>query len=328
MIVKISPADVFFAAKAFTPHPLFATRINRHSRLKLVCVQGLDTKEDLKPPNGAMSAPLILLPGDEVPRDHLPSNNSNPLKLGPGLRLLSQPSSKSKAGNHVLTATQAGLVTTDAKRNTVSILSFSNRRYIPTVNDLVIAQIHHSSIDYFHCMVTPHTAHALLGQLSFEGATKKTRPMLKQGELVYARVLSIGVGAGAEVELTCVNPATGKSEPGGLGPLVGGMVFDVSTGMAARLLRASSSSSEQSDTIDGLTVVSELGKKLESLGGFELAVGRNGKVWVDCSNAGDSAIKATIAIGRCLQTTDEKNLNPADQKKLVTRTLREMNLTS
>jgi exosome complex component RRP40 len=177
-------------------------------------------------------------------------------------------------------------------------------------------------------MVTPHTAHALLGQLSFEGASKKTRPMLKQGELVYARVLSIGVGAGAEVELTCVNPATGKSDPGGLGPLVGGMVFDVSTGMAARLLRASSSSSEQSDTIDGLAVLFELGKKLESLGGFELAVGRNGKVWVDCSNAGDSAIKATIAIGRCLQTTDEKSLNPADQKKLVTRLLREMNLAS
>ncbi|EPS30461.1 hypothetical protein PDE_05412 [Penicillium oxalicum 114-2] len=277
-----------------------------------------------------MSAPLVLLPGDEVPSDHLPSNNSNPLKLGPGLRLLSQPSSKSANthSQHVLTATQAGVLTTDAKRNTVSLLSFSNRRYIPTVNDLIIAQIHHSSVDYFHCMVTPHTAHALLGQLSFEGATKKTRPMLRQGDLVYARVLSIGLGAGAEVELTCVNPATGKSEPGGLGPLNGGMVFDVSTGMAARLLRASSSSSEQSESIDGLVVLSELGKKLESLGGFEIAVGRNGKVWVDCSNAGESAIKATIAIGRCLQTVDEKSLGPADQKKFVTRVLREMKLAS
>ncbi|KAJ5693062.1 hypothetical protein N7462_002485 [Penicillium macrosclerotiorum] len=273
-----------------------------------------------------MSTPLILLPGDEVPSDRLPSDKSNPLKLGPGLRLLSQPSSKSATPSHVLTATQAGLVTTDVKRNTVSLLSFSNRRYIPTVNDLVIAQIHHSSVDYFHCIVTPHTAHALLGQLSFEGATKKTRPMLKQGELVYARVLSVGLGAGAEVELTCVNPATGKSEPGGLGPLVGGMVFDVSTAMAARLIRASSSSADNDDGIDGLVVLSELGKKLESLGGFEIAVGRNGKVWVDCSNAEDHAVKATIAVGRCLQVTDENNLNITDQKKLVTRILREMKL--
>lgn len=275
-----------------------------------------------------MSTPLILLPGDEVPSDHLPPTNSNPLKLGPGLRLLSQPSSTSKAPSHVLTATQAGLVKADTKRNTVSLLSFSNRRYIPTPNDLVIAQIHHSSVDYFHCIVTPHTAHALLGQLSFEGATKKTRPMLKQGDLVYARVSSMGVGAGAEVELTCVNPATGKAEPGGLGPLVGGMMFDVSTGMAARLIRASSSSADQTDAVDGLVVLSELGKKLESFGGFEIAVGRNGKVWVDCSNAGENAIKATIAIGRCLQGTDEKNLHPVDQKKLVSRVLREMKLGS
>lgn len=275
-----------------------------------------------------MSTPIVLLPGDEVPSDHLPPSNSNPLKLGPGLRLLSQPSRKQDTSNRVLTATQAGFVTADAKRNTVSLQSFPNRRYIPTPNDLIIAQIHHSSADYFHCMVTPNTAHALLGQLSFEGATKKTRPALKQGDLVYARVLSMGVGPGAEVELTCVNPATGKAEPGGLGPLVGGMVFDVSTGMAARLLRASSTSADESDAIDGLVVLSELGKKLEGLGGFEVAVGRNGKVWVDCSNAGENAIKATIAIGRCLQGTDEHNLHPADQKKLVSRILREMKLAS
>jgi len=274
-----------------------------------------------------MSTPLILLPGDEVPQDQLPNSKSNnPLKVGPGLRLLSQPSAKPSSSNHVLTATQAGILTTDAKRNNVSILSFSNRRYIPAINDLVIAQVHHSSVDFFHCIVTPHTAHALLGQLSFEGATKKTRPQLKQGDLVYARVLSVGVGAGAEVEITCVHPATGKAEPGGMGPLNGGMMFDISTGMATRLLRASSSSADDNEGVDGLVVLSELGKKLESIGGFELAVGRNGKVWVDCSNAGENEVKATIAIGQCLQGTDEHNLNPTDQKKLVTRTLKAMKL--
>lgn len=275
-----------------------------------------------------MSTPLVLLPGDEVPGNHLSSTNSNPLKLGSGVRLLSQPPAASAAPSHILTATQAGILSKDTKRNLVSLQSFSNRRYIPTPNDLVIAQVHHSSIDYFHCIVTPHTAQALLGQLSFEGATKKTRPMLKGGDLVYARVSSVGVGAGAEVEITCVNPATGKAEPGGLGPLVNGMVFDVSTGFSARLIRASSSSADHGDATDGLVVLSELGKKLESLGGFEIAVGRNGRVWVDCSSAGENAVKSTIAIGRCLQTTDDKGLNALDQKKLVTRILREMKLGS
>lgn len=147
--------------------------------------------------------------------------------------------------------------------------------------------------------------------------------MLKPGDLVYARVLSVGVGAGAEVELTCVNPATGKAEPGGLGPLVGGMVFDVSTGMASRLMEASSSNKDQEDGAAGLVILEELGRKLESIGGFEIAVGRNGKVWVDCSNGGGAAVRATVAIGRCLKETEEHNLSPADQRKLVSRILRE-----
>ncbi|KAH8423327.1 exosome non-catalytic core subunit RRP40 [Aspergillus melleus] len=274
-----------------------------------------------------MASPLILLPGDDVPSEHLPSNDSAPLRLGPGLRLLSQPSTSpapTDASTHVLSATQAGILSTDPRRNAVSILSFPNRRYTPTTNDLVIAQIHHSSPDYFHCMITPQTPQAVLGQLSFEGATKKTRPMLKQGDLVYARVLSTGLGAGAEVELTCVNPATGKAEPGGLGPLTGGMVFDLSVGMAARLMRASSSTSDNEDGVEGLVVLDELGKKLEKIGGFEIAVGRNGKVWVDCANGGESAVKATVAIGRCLDAIDAQNLQPAEQRKLVSRLLREM----
>lgn len=278
-----------------------------------------------------MTTPLILLPGDDVPSDYLPpTTTSAPLRLGPGLRLLSEQDLTSSAtgssGSHVLTATQVGLVSTDFKKNAVSIASFSNRRYIPTTNDLVIAQVHHSSADYFHCMITPQTPQVLLPQLAFEGATKKTRPMLRGGDLVYARVHSVGVGAGAEVELTCVNPATGKAEPGGLGPLSGGMVFDVSTGTAARLIRESSSTADNEDGVEGLVVLDELGKKLERVGGFEIAVGRNGKVWVDCSNGGDAAVKATVAIGQCLTTIDEHDLNTTEQKKLVTRTLRAMNV--
>lgn len=267
----------------------------------------------------------ILLPSDNVPPEHLSSNKSAPLRLGPGLRLLSeQQPSPSSSPHHVINATQAGLLSTDPKRNAVSILSFPDHRYIPIPGDLVIAQIHHSSADYFHCMITPQTPHALLAQLAFEGATKKTRPMLKQGDLVYARILSTGVSAGGEVELTCVNPATGKAEPGGLGPLTGGMVFDVSIGLAARLTKASSSKAEHDDGVAGLVVLDELGAKLEGLGGFEIAVGRNGKVWVDCSNAGDSAVRATVAVGRCLHAVDESNLSAAEQRKLVSKILREM----
>lgn len=175
--------------------------------------------------------------------------------------------------------------------------------------------------------------------------------MLKPGELVYARVLSVGLGAGAEVELTCVNPATGRAEPGGLGPLVGGMVFDVSTGFAARLMRASTSGGGaggsasgkgtakreaememESDGVAGIVVLEELGRRLEGCGGFEIAVGRNGRVWVDCSSGGEAGgggevnVKATVAVGRCLTETDRGNLDVVDQRKLVARVVKEMKI--
>jgi exosome complex component RRP40 len=275
-----------------------------------------------------MSSPTILLPGDILAPSSLSSQSkisaSTPLKLGQGLRLLSQRDQSSQSPP-AISATHAGLLSTDAKRNTVTVTPFLKRRYLPAPNDLVIAQIHHSGPDYFYCTLTPNTPHVLLAQLSFEGATKKTRPMLKGSELVYARVLSVGSGASEEVELTCVNPATGKAEPEGLGPLIGGTVFDISTGLATRLMTRGSSSAEGAG---GVVVLQELGKKMEALGGFEVAIGRNGKIWVDCSGSGASSIKATAAIGRCLKDTDEQCLGIPEQKKLVSKVLRELGLSS
>ncbi|EEP81942.1 conserved hypothetical protein [Uncinocarpus reesii 1704] len=260
-----------------------------------------------------MSFPSILLPGDTVPNP-LQSSNSNPPKLGSNLHILSEATSPKP-----ITSTQTGLLLPDHKRNSLAILPFPHRRYIPQANDLVIAQVQRSSADYFYCTLSPHTPHVSLAQLAFEGATRKTRPQLKNGELVYARVLSVGVGPGAEIELTCVNPATGKAEPGGLGPLTGGMVFDVSVGLTGRLMSSGGSG--------GVVVLEELGKKLESQGGFEIAVGKNGRVWVDSSAGGAEGIKVVAAVGRCLKEVDERCMEGAEQKKVVSRVLREMGLS-
>lgn len=108
-----------------------------------------------------------------------------------------------------------------------------------------------------------------------------------------------------EVVLTCVDPATGKSEPEGLGPLNGGMVFTVSVGFAERLLRR-----------ERVAVLEELGERVQ--GGFEIAVGRNGRVWVDCPESG---VRGILAVGRCLQESDEGRLTEEEQKDLVKRML-------
>lgn len=169
---------------------------------------------------------------------------------------------------------------------------------------MIIAIVHHSSTDWYHCAVTPHTAFALLPQLAFEGATKKTRPQLTSGSLIYARILSSSKHL--DPEIACYNPSTGKSE--GMGELKGGMVFDISLGMARRLLL-----SKQREE-GGLIILDELAGELA----FEIAVGRNGKVWVKANG-----VKATILVGRALQETDRHALNIDEQKKLVKKLLRQ-----
>lgn len=59
--------------------------------------------------------------------------------------------------------------------------------------------------------VSLFSAHqATLPALSFEGATKRHKPNLKVGALVYAKVVS--ADRFTEPELTCVNAVTGKSD--------------------------------------------------------------------------------------------------------------------
>lgn len=179
-------------------------------------------------------------------------------------------------------------------------------QYVPSQGDLVIGQVHHGAADFYYVQLTPYTANALLPTLAFEMATKKTRPQLANGQLVYARVSL--ANKHMDPELECVNPATAKAD--GLGPLTGGMLFTVSLGFARRLLLP------KSTTEGGVVVLEELG----SMGmGFEIAVGRNGKVWVN-----SEAARTVLIVGRALQEADEGSLGVDAQRKLVKKLVREV----
>lgn len=71
---------------------------------------------------------------------------------------------------------------------------------------------------------------AILPVLAFEGATKKNKPNLVIGTLVYARVTL--ANKDMEPELQCVNPTTAKSD--GYGELKGGLVIKCSLGLCRR----------------------------------------------------------------------------------------------
>jgi exosome complex component RRP40 len=178
-------------------------------------------------------------------------------------------------------------------------------QYIPQLNDVIIATVHHSSADFYHCAITQHTPLAQLPQLAFEGATKKTRPQLVPGSLVYARVSL--ASKHMDPEIVCYNPSTEKSE--GMGELVGGMVFEISLGMARRLL------ANRQKEEGGIIVLEGLAEKVA----FEIAVGRNGLVWVKAAG-----LKETLTVGKALQETDREYLGLESQEKLVRKLLREL----
>jgi exosome complex component RRP40 len=179
-------------------------------------------------------------------------------------------------------------------------------QYIPAVGDLVIGTVQRSAADFYYVTLTDYTSNAMLPQLAFEMASKKTRPNLPSGALVYARVSL--ANRHMDPELECVSASTGKAD--GLGPLAGGMLFIISIGMARRLLMRKSVEEGK------VAVLEELGAAGLA---FETAVGRNGKLWVNSEN-----VKTVLAVGRAVKETDENNLSIEQQKKLARKLVKEM----
>ena len=84
-----------------------------------------------------------------------------------------------------------------------------------------------------------------------------------------------------------------------------GMLFEISLSMARRLLMKGS---------EGRVVcLDELAEKIA----FEVAVGRNGKVWVK-----SKGIKETLIVGRTMVESDKGSLSVEEQRKLARRLLR------
>lgn len=140
---------------------------------------------------------------------------------------------------------------------------------------------------------------ASLSIYSFEGGTKKNRPNLVQGSLVYAR-MSVA-NKDVEPEIACVSSA-GKAD--GFGPLTDGYMFKCSTGLARQCLA--------SDSI----VLNEIGKYLP----FEIAVGLNGRIWVNSTSSINTVVISNAIINSEFLSSD---MIITMVKKLVARAQKE-----
>lgn len=133
---------------------------------------------------------------------------------------------------------------------------------------------------------------ATLSYLAFEGATKKNRPDVQIGDLVYAKLLV--ASKDMEPELVCVDSQGKENELGVLSS--DGMMFTCSLSLVRKLL----------------TSECPLFRLLGRNQAYELAAGMNGRIWIKARS-----VKETIAVANAILAAEYTV--PNEMQKLCTR---------
>lgn len=116
---------------------------------------------------------------------------------------------------------------------------------------------------------------ATLSYLAFEGATKKNRPDLQIGDLVYAKLLV--ASRDMEPELVCVDSQGKENDLGVLSS--DGMMFTCSLSLVRKLLNSD------------CPLFWMLGKSQT----YEVAAGMNGRIWIKART-----VQETIAVANAI----------------------------
>ena len=265
----------------------------------------------------AQGLPSVVMPGDVI-ASSLPVHGV--VRLGSGVDIAERhveqnnlidsneiPSSDHGMRGSRLIATEVGLLSAgeDNKSNSkitgapevisYSVMAVHKKKYThPRVGDAVIGTVlsqvggEYYEID-IHSMTT-----ALLPVLAFDNATKRNRPMLKAGDVVYG---SVKVVDGMErILLDCTN--SGSST--GFGPLHQstnsltsggkGMLFRITPAYSQYLLKSSNTSR------DSMSILHVLGSRIP----FEIVIGMNGVFWLSSSSGDVSGSKGDGFMETCI----------------------------
>ncbi|KAK6465534.1 exosome complex exonuclease RRP40 [Scheffersomyces coipomensis] len=210
----------------------------------------------------------IILPGDKLPIHRAlvqedPENEAGSnITIGPGLY-------KSINSKQII-PTQAGIFEskTIKRHEQLYYIESNSSRYIPQTNDYVIGVI--TGViggESYKVSLQDFSNPVILSMMAFPNATKKNRPNLQNGQIVYARVSN--AGNEIETELECIDPTTGKD--GGFGLLdESGFLFNVKSLNYTRELLFNPNS----------TILEKLSSRCK----FEIAIGINGKIWIKCGD--------------------------------------------
>ncbi|KAJ8880523.1 hypothetical protein PR048_016993, partial [Dryococelus australis] len=198
----------------------------------------------------------VVIPGDKVLGI---SSDDEKLRaiLGPGLRF----------NVDDVIVTTSGIL---KNKHLMYWVDSHKKRYVPSRGETVVGVVTNKGGEVFRVDIGA-SDQASLSYLAFEGATKKLRPDVNVGDLVFARLIT--ASRDMEPELACVD-SYGKA--GRLGTLsLEGFAFSCSINLVRKILHPN------------CPLLKILGRELP----HEIAVGMNGKVWVKAK-----AVKETLAI--------------------------------
>lgn len=206
----------------------------------------------------------VVLPGDVVSEI---SSLSSKIKiiLGPGLKRDSDKVFTCKAG-----------VLQKREPNTFWVDNHQ-KRYVPARGENVVGVVVQKSGDIFKVDIGASEP-ASLSYLAFENATKKNRPDVQIGDAIFAKLMV--ANKDMEPEVVCID-SHGKK--GKLGVLSNGFVFTCSLNLVRKILNKK------------CPLLTLLAREIP----FEVAVGMNGKVWINARNT-----RETIAIGNAILATE------------------------
>ncbi|KAK6874150.1 Exosome complex component RRP40 [Candida tropicalis] len=204
-----------------------------------------------------MSDTTIITPGDNLPIEDITSVKTT---IGPGIY--------KKPKTQELIPSTSGIfhkISNNSKNSQLIYIESNSKRYIPHNNDFVIGLIIGTIGENYKVSLQANSIPILLGFYSFVNASKKNRPILKNGDLVYGRIINDIIEIDNEME--CID-SSGKES--GFGLLDdSGFLFDVNMNFARELLFNKNS-----------IFLELLALKCK----FEIAIGINGKIWIKCGN--------------------------------------------
>lgn len=215
------------------------------------------------------AAGLVVLPGDVVLE--LPERGR--VRLGSGLRVEDTAGTSGR-----VMVTKAGVLR-QATRSNRFWVEGSYGMYYPNVGDFVVGMVEDRHSEGYNVDIGS-IRNGSLSALAFEGASRRNRPNMKIGDLVYCRVAE--TDRDMEPRLVCVD---GNGKSNGFGPLPRGYLVQCSTGLSRSLLR-----SPRAPILEDL---SDLGLQ------FECAVGMNGRIWVSAEDH-----RTTFLVGNAILNSE------------------------